>query len=289
MPNNREWAIFIWLAIAIVALLFQRDLRSSAGQLVRLVVEPKMLVLTGFMLSWVGLEVWAAGRWSLWTRALATDTVIWFFTTGLLLFGNYQDAAAGRSFFSRKAIQTVSATALIQGYVTLVILNLPLEFFLQPVFFLLGAISVLVATKKDYEAARKPVSAILVVLGLALLSYVSVTLISSWARIDKTNLLRQMALPIWLTVGFLPFIYGFAVFAAYESAFLRIDWADASSPRERLRSKAVLLLTIGLDARAVHRFAGRWPGRLVSEASFSGRRRVVREFRALAKTGEDRE
>jgi hypothetical protein len=40
--NSREWAVLIWLAVVVLAMLFKRDLRSSLATLLRALVAPKL-------------------------------------------------------------------------------------------------------------------------------------------------------------------------------------------------------------------------------------------------------
>ena len=65
-----------------------------------------------------------------------------------------------------------------------------------------------------------------------------------------TFLLRHVACflaaldTIWLSIGFLPFIYVMAAYAAYESSFIRIDFfLSESESSSRRRVKLALLTT----------------------------------------------
>jgi len=277
VPNNREWALFIWLGAALLWILSRRDLRSSLGGVLKVAIHPKILILLGAMGIWVGMELSWGTRSNLWTTSLTTDTMLWLFTSGMLLLGNYEDAAE-RGFVRRVAFQTLGVTALIQTYVNAVVMPLALELLLQPVAFVLGALGVLSARSADYKTARRPIALLTGLVGVGLLVFVSATLVATWGSANKNELLREAGLPIWLTIGFIPFVYAFAVFAGYEAAFVRIDMARSPS-RSRRGPKLALLFGLGVNARLIRQFVGRWPYRLTSASSFSSRRRLLRNFK----------
>src|SRR5438445_3943533 len=149
MPNNREWALCIWLGVLIVWGLSRRDLRASLGELTRTAVSPKILIPVLGMMAWVGGLIWLGSRWALWKPALAADTTLWLVTSGLVLFGNYQEAYARPHFFRRKAISAVRATVLLEAYVGLKSFNLPIELILQPVLASFAALSVVAARQQQ--------------------------------------------------------------------------------------------------------------------------------------------
>ena len=43
-PNNREWALLIWVSVVLVLVVWKRDVRQSIWQLIRVVLSPKLLV-----------------------------------------------------------------------------------------------------------------------------------------------------------------------------------------------------------------------------------------------------
>ncbi len=77
MPNNREWAILIWLGIFLIWALSRKDIRSILGNVLREVGSPQILVPLGGMLGYVALEVWLGYKATLWRSYLTKDTIAW--------------------------------------------------------------------------------------------------------------------------------------------------------------------------------------------------------------------
>jgi hypothetical protein len=66
IPDNREAAALIWLAILFFAIASKKDLRASVGGIFRTAMHPKILLPIIVMCGYVALEVWLASKVSLW-------------------------------------------------------------------------------------------------------------------------------------------------------------------------------------------------------------------------------
>ena len=118
MPNTREWAlIFLDLRGSGVDPDAPRSTLKLKG-VIRAALAWKLLVTALGMVAWVSLEVWAGARFSLWMPDLATDTVLWFVTAGLVLFSSVTNVGSEQHFFRTKALATMRVTAVVQGYVS---------------------------------------------------------------------------------------------------------------------------------------------------------------------------
>ena len=86
-------------------------------------------------------------------------------------------------------------------------------------------------------------------------------MIDDWSLIDRGLLFREFLLPIWLTPFALLFVFGFAVVAAYEKAFVRM-WLGDESHSSLARQRLALVLRSGLSLSHLRLVAGRemWIG-----------------------------
>ena len=279
MPNNRQWAFLFWMLVVAAVVVCRKETRSSVGGALRLLVSPKLLTP---ILAFVGLVVALvaiAGRLGLWDLDLTADTVMWLLTAGAVLFGSLDKASAENHFVRRRAFETFRASAFVEVLAEVFVLKLFAEVVLLPVFAFLGGISVVADQKKEHRPVKKFVDFVIAAGGWALLLYVTVSLIDNWGALDKSHLLRQFAMPMWLTIGVLPYIYLLGVWAAYENAFIRVNWRSEAGWRGRTRAKLVLLRSFGLSARGVGSFGGPWQFKLAEAHSFRAGRQVIRDFR----------
>jgi hypothetical protein len=277
MLNNREWAILIWLGIFLAWALSRKDVRSSFSDLLRTSSNPKILVPLGGMSGYVALEVWLGHKASLWRSELAKDTIVWFIVSASALFFKYEQASTQPHFFRRRVAAAFGITAFLEFFTNLFVLNLIAELFLLPFLALLAMLSVVADKDERSRSVKKLVDGLLALIGLALLAFASRQMYANWAHIDKHAALLQLVLPIWLTIGLLPFIYLVSLYANYESAFLHINFAT-DDQKARRHAKLALVTKLHFRSRDSHDFAGPWYQRIASAPNFGAARRVVAEF-----------
>jgi hypothetical protein len=94
------------------------------------------------------------------------------------------------------------------------------------------------------RALGRGIDVLLGIIGIALLAASLVQVIRLWRDLSLVGLLKEFVLPVWLTLALLPFMYGFALFAAYGKAFIRID-IRTEERRRAWRAKAALVLRVG--------------------------------------------
>jgi hypothetical protein len=269
----------LWITALLVWALARTDTRSSARDVLRVAASPKILGSLAVLVLWVLGLVYFAWTVGLWDADRVTDTVFWFVTAGLVMFGRFEKVSKEPHFVRRTALATLEVSALIEVLSEVFVLNLIPELFLQPAFALFGGVSVVAARKPEHRAAKRLADGLLLMASAALLLYVVVSLVNNWGSIDKGDLLQQFALPVWLTVGVLPYIYAVGLLAAYELAFLRIGWKSEAGWWPRTRAKLVLLTSFHAKAREVGAFSGPWQFKLAAATSFRDGRRLVKEFR----------
>jgi Mn2+/Fe2+ NRAMP family transporter len=74
MLNNREWAILIWGVGVFLILMARREIRSSVGQLLRIVLSLSFLIPLLLMVGYVVGEVWLGYKARLWRSDLIRET-----------------------------------------------------------------------------------------------------------------------------------------------------------------------------------------------------------------------
>jgi hypothetical protein len=277
--NNREWAILIWGVGIFVVLMARSEVRSSVGQLLRTLLSPPLLIPLLLMIAYVVGEIWLGHRALLWQSDLTKDTIVWFIVSALAFFFGYDQASKQPHFFRRRLAAAISIPIFIEFFANLYVLNLIAELALQPILLLLGLLIAVAESDERFRVLRTPLNTLLAVIGLSLLAYSVRQLFISWNEVDKPITALQFALPIWLTIGILPYIYLLNLYSNYQKAFHAID-GHSDSRRARLRAKVALVATLHFRARDSNAFGG-WPWleQIVSAPTFRAARRVVVNFR----------
>ena len=238
------------------------------------------------MLAWVGLELCVGARLGLWQPALAKGTILWTVgSAGALLFNSAQlQSNSDLHFFRRTLVATIGVTVVVGFFVNLYVMSLPVELGLQ-IIIVVPSLMIMVANKKpEHKSVKVFCELLLGVVVFLLLALAGRQVFLDWDQLDARELLLKFALPIWLTVGLLPFLYAFSICVAYDSTFRRVHWQknDGWSAWRCL----ALLSALHFRTATVRRFTGHWARQLSEAKTFSAARGVVAEFVAELKRTE---
>lgn len=250
--STREMASVIWLVIASGWMMTSPGLRSSFVQLFRTFAQRRILVaFLGFYVYIVGV-IWAAAWIRLWSVSVVKDTVVWLLIGGFtVLFASMK--AGEPHYFRRALVAAFGANVILQLFFNVVTFSLWVELVLQPVLLLLIGIEVVAATDEKYAPARKLASGLLALLGIALATATVWELWDQRASLDGSEVLRSIALAIWLPLASLPYVYILGLYGDYEMAFIHIRLRRDDN-RVPLRTKAAILLGLNFHISDVHLF-----------------------------------
>ena len=205
--NNRELATLIWLAVAAAWVLSHRNLRSGIAGLLGSLVNPVLLLPLVGMLGWIALEIWAGWKLALWNTGLVSNTVVWTVGTALVLFFNVTKAVEDPRFFHKTAKGTLKASVFVEFFINLFVFGLLAELLLQFVLTVLLMLDAVSGQKPEHRQVKKVLVALVTGTGVMLLGYTIVQFYAQWAQLDRQVLFLKVALPVWLTIGVLPFVY----------------------------------------------------------------------------------
>jgi hypothetical protein len=277
--NNRELALVVWTGIILLWALSRQDLRGPLFGVIRAVLNPVILVpLLSFGLyiaGWVCL----ADRVDLWQSELINETIFWFLVSGLVLFGRFSQVYEQEDYFHRAARRALRWGILAEVLINLVVMPFWGEFLFLPFLTFLVLMQVVAQHRDDLGQVEKFLDGALSVIGLGLFGFVALSVVFNPSQFDPAYYLRLLALPIWLSIVSLPFIYLLGLYAAYDKHF---RWLRFIAPDEAVawRARRALVRGFHLRARRLGTFDRAWQRRLVDAAATSPAEasRVVGQF-----------
>lgn len=280
MLTTRDVAALLWLAVLFAFALARSDIRRSLWS-VLVAFRPFVLAMALYA-GYVALIVYGAYRLGLWDAGLMKESVVWFLVSGMALFFSFLRSTEPK-FFWRTTVATVRASVFVGFYLNLVTFPLLMEIVLQPALVTLALLSVVGGMRKDAQPAKRLADGVLAMLVLGMFVFVGARVLGDWQSRDAWETLRSLALPVWLTIGVLPFIYGLSLWANYQGAFVQINFY-AKDGRSRRRAKLALLLTPG-PRRDLERFV--LVARDAANApNLAAAREAIRDFRARQRAKE---
>ena len=277
MLDNREWAALIWLAIAFFLALLVKGCRSGLWKALLIFRRPVILIPFGVFTAYVGLELFLGHRVGLWRPSLIKGTIFWFLISGFSLFFNFVDASRKPGFFKRKVRATIGGSLLLEFLVNLSPMSLAAELILQPIAAIIASTALVANRDKRHNRAKPLLEYSLALIGLWMFGFSIWTIYHGWSEIDKASLLLQFLLPVWLTIGVLPFIYMLGLYLTYESIFNAIE-SHRSDWKACWRARFAVLSKFGFKMQDAQAFVGHWPCEVVSASDFRSARAVMTEF-----------
>lgn len=283
--DNRELASVIWLGAVLAAALFHRPTRQAITGVVRAALHVKLVVPVVAMAVWVLGLVRAADAVGLWDAELVVPTTAWFVASGLLLLFNLDRAWKATGFFSGVATNLIGIAVFLGFFMNLFTLSLLGELLMQPLAAFLFLLALVAHRDPAHQLVARTADGLTAALGLTLAAFTITQLVRDWDVLDLRLLGLELVLPIWLTLGVLPFICVVALYASYELAFVHVNHALPAG-RDRRRVKAAAILTFRHHIRDVSRLPFFWVRQAGESGSASGARSVLGEFRATKRLEE---
>jgi hypothetical protein len=114
--------------------------------------------------------------------------------------------------------QGVSLTAIVEFVANFYVFPLLVEMIVIPVLMAVYAMQAVAGTKAEYATVKKLLDGTAIAFGVVLVAYAVVRTASDAANLASSQTLMEFALPILLTAGFLPFVYGVARYSRFDHA-----------------------------------------------------------------------
>lgn len=253
--NSREIAAAIWLAVGLVWMLFYGRTRHVLQQLLRSFFQWEILVIVLVMLSYVGLEVFGLYRVGFWDTSLLKDTVLWTLGVAFVRVLKSSPTMQDEHYFRDMLLRNLGVAVFLEFILNLYVFNLWIELVLPPAALVIGIVSIAADASRKGVPVKKPVDSVRSAFAVLLVGFVLFSIIHDWRGFTSMDNLRSFLLPIFLTIGYVPFLYALALCESYEVLFsvnLRICRRDY--PTLVRYAKRKILCLCFLNLRRLTRF-----------------------------------
>jgi hypothetical protein len=250
--NNREIASLILLLFMLI--LGVKFGGKSLLHFLRNLFKVQILVPIGFSALWAALIIAVLSELKVWDQSLIKVTIVWFFTTALFL--PYKAVINKYSMFDRRIFtesvwESFKITELISLAVSSYTMGVISEVLLA---LLLASVAILAEVSKTQgqTGMLKLWNWIQVILsGIIVVNSVG-GLLGKFEEFWNLNTLREFAVPVAMTILYLPFIYLFLVYVILEQKLIGLV---NYIPTGLLRySKLLAILSFGADERQYSRW-----------------------------------
>ena len=219
--SNRELAIAIWILIVVIWALSQPKLRKSLFQVLKAFFAWKLAISYVIMFSYITLMIIPLNAVGIWKLPHLQITILWVLYVAFVMLFEFSKAS-NQNFFKDAIKDNIKGLIVLEFLINLYVFDLWVELFLVPVFVILGGMIGIAGTDKKYEIAKKLLNYIMAFIGLAFTSYAIYMVVTDFEHFATFENLENYYLPILFSIMFLPFVYFAALYAGYESLFVRL-------------------------------------------------------------------
>ena len=234
--TNREIAFIVWLLFIMVALVSTRFVRQSLAELVGVLFQKVFLWVFLSALIYLIPLVWFFERIDIWSTK---DFVFWIFAVALVQIFNVTNAKKS-DYFKTIIVQSVTFTVLVEFIINFYSFHLVVELLLLPILLLLTTLKAVSDTDKKYNAISKLLENIFAVLGFTFIGYSIYKTIINYDNFFTLLTLKDFVFPILLTIVFIPFLYFLALYIAYESYFIHLDFMTVKKEKVKIVKRLIL-------------------------------------------------
>lgn len=243
--NSREIATLIWLGAFLLFALRKRDVRRSAGAVVRALFQRKLLLLFGLAAGYCAACVWVLWRIGAWEWTNLKTTILWALAFAFVAMMDMRKLEQGPKTLWALAKEALGVAAIVLFIGEFYTLPLWGELLLVPFLTVVGLMLVIAEGKPEHAIVMKPLGCIQVAGGLGILAYSVYRIVEDFRNFATLTTAREFGSPILLSLMFLPFLYGLILYMAYERALIRLSF---SMHDEGLRRYAILCGAVAFRA-----------------------------------------
>jgi hypothetical protein len=238
--SNRELAIAIWILVAIIGSLTHHKIRKSLFHLLKAFFAWKLVLSYVFMFSYVALILLSLHALGIWRLTHLPITMLWIVCVAFVMLLDYSKAN-DQNFFKNAIKDNLRILIVLEFFINLYVFNLWIELLLVPIFVILGGMIAITDTDGKYHTVRTFLNYIMAIIGLGFTIYALYMVAVDFKRFATLENFANFYLPLLLTTMFLPFIYFAALYASYESLFVRLQFFVKDSSLLRYVKKKTLL------------------------------------------------
>ena len=254
--DNRDLALFFWLVVLVTWILAKPDRRRLLRGIWQAATHHQILIAFGLAAATVAALSYLLSLAGLWTFSQLKGSVAWFIAACIPSMMDIPKLSHDFGLFRTAILKNFELSVLVDFYINLFHAPLLVEIILLPIATALTAMIVLAEMKPDLRSAHRPLTNILAAIGISWLIFQTYKLFSSFEEVKNLNTLRDFALPLALNLAFLPVLALYAVYAAYDSVFARVQFL-VKEPALRRFAKISLILRCGLNYMRAHRWLKR--------------------------------
>jgi hypothetical protein len=185
-------------------------------------MQKNIIVVFTLAVLYLLLIVYMIGKIVVWGGYLTKIAVLWIISVGFVLIVNINKISENKKYFKSTLIDNIKYSAILAFIINFYAFNMTIELITIPLIAFIFGASYYLGTKEEYKPAKHILDSILGLYGFSLMIFTLYNIYMNYQDLYIFKALITFFLPMILTLVFIPYLYLFALYATYETAFLRL-------------------------------------------------------------------
>ncbi|MCD0490592.1 hypothetical protein LPB86_20305 [Pedobacter sp. MC2016-14] len=218
--NTREQAYLFWGIPLLIWLLSPRNTRKSAGGIVKALFCRQFVYIYIIALAYISCSIFLLHAVKIWDISLIKDTIMWFLFVALPLMFQAGKIDSFQKFLKEIVTPLIAFSIIFEYIFGLYTFKLWIEVLMVPALVMLGGMLAVSERKSEYAQVNKLLKGTQFFSGLIAVFFIMLHLVQHYQEYVNRTVLMQFLIPLFLSLLFLPLLYGIAMFIHYETAFI---------------------------------------------------------------------
>lgn len=220
--NTREAAAAFWLVIIAALIVFHRSTRPSVTGVLKTLAKPLLLAPLAIAALYAAAEIMALQRVGLWSAINLKTTILWLATFAFVTMFEVATAKDPPASLGKITRDVVSITVVLVFIVGLYTFPLIVELIALPLVTVIALTGEVAKHRSEHAAAARLLSCMTTAIGLSYVGFSLLKTVEQWQKVATWATVSEFIVPVLLSLGFLPFLYGWRTHVAYNSMFTTI-------------------------------------------------------------------
>ena len=151
--------------------------------------------------------------------AYIKDIILWILFSGVPVCFNSINSSVEDHYFKHMITDNITFAVLAEFFIATFPFNFLIELILQPVFIALISIQIRSKYREEYRAVT---NYFLSIFSLIIIGHIIIQVFKEYTQFNFIQTAITLALPLILSILYLPFAYFLALYSKYEILFLRM-------------------------------------------------------------------
>lgn len=226
--NSREWAILIWifLAIGYFSLSPKRNnLKKPLNSLLKVFLSRHIISSITLMSIYVGLAIYALSFFELWDSSQLKNTIIWYFTVAAFSLFRLKHYKKAPHRLQDMVVDNLRLVGIIEYLVGAYPFHFVIELLLVPILFVFSGAAALAEDKQEHQAVYKLLNGVLITIAVSILGATLYLMATDFSRVASREGVYDFFVPPILTAAYIPFITFMMVYSTYQNIFIRLRFS----------------------------------------------------------------